>query len=531
MKRWNSRKIHKAATGIVRINWRQHEFALVTVMVVVRLGVYCWHVFHLSAAEIDRQYAGPFADQHVPFNLYRNIILPDWGMGLLLYLSYLWLNFYTLPGILPRKDREGKNAREYIWAFVQVLLLLLLLGIAWDIALYCKHEWQFHYPGFSIFFNKNNPRSQLNLLEGFINAGALTGAFILYAGCREMTIDLIERSRQRAFNIQICNRVTAFVAGLVCLPLFLSAFNIVQEKRFYVSYFLIVPALFAMFISNVYWLFPMTERQPFFSKKIIIQLLLSSCIYALPLTFFVHETWPLTLLYCWIIQLFVVTPATWWYYQNNKNKILQLRTIEEELVRSKADLQFLRSQINPHFLFNALNTLYGTALQENAARTSAGIQKLGDMMRFMLHENTLDFIDMNKEVEYLGNYIELQKLRTQVSPQISIEDNINDQDCNVRIAPMLLIPFVENAFKHGISLAERSWIKIHLTCSDEAIVFEVRNSMHRKSNDDPEKNGPGIGIRNVEERLKMMYPGRYRLYAGGDGKEYTVLLTIQPGKK
>ena len=119
---------------------------------------------------------------------------------------------------------------------------------------------------------------------------------------------------------------------------------------------------------------------------------------------------------------------------------MQLRIVEKELVKSKADIQFLRSQINPHFLFNVLNTLYGTALQENAERTAEGIQRLGDMMRFMLHENNLDFIRMNKEVEYLRNYIALQKLRTQSSPDIIIEDNINEQNCNYQIAPMLLIP-------------------------------------------------------------------------------------------
>ena len=134
-----------------------------------------------------------------------------------------------------------------------------------------------------------------------------------------------------------------------------------------------------------------------------------------------------------------------------KNKILQLRGAEKALVKSKADLQFLRSQTNPHFLFNVLNTLYGTALQKKADRTSEGIQKIGDMMRFMRHENKLDLIEMRREVEYLENYIALQKLLTQSSPGIIIEDNIKGQNCKYKIAPMLLIPFVENAFKHGIS--------------------------------------------------------------------------------
>ncbi len=100
-------------------------------------------------------------------------------------------------------------------------------------------------------------------------------------------------------------------------------------------------------------------------------------------------------------------------HRSQKNEVL---TLEKALGRSSANLDFLRSQINPHFLFNALNTLYGTALQEQAGRTSEGIQKLGDMMRFMLHENTEEKIHLSKEVGYLQNYIALQRLRTQESP-------------------------------------------------------------------------------------------------------------------
>jgi LytS/YehU family sensor histidine kinase len=197
-------------------------------------------------------------------------------------------------------------------------------------------------------------------------------------------------------------------------------------------------------------------------------------------------------------------------------------------VRSKTDLQFLRSQINPHFLFNTLNTLYGTALQENAGRTAEGIQRLGDMMRFMLEENNLDLIPMHKEIDYLNNYIVLQKLRTQLSKEIVIEDHINEQYCDHRIGPMLLIPLVENAFKHGISLNERSWIIIELSCTEKEILFKVRNSMHVKANSDPEKERSGIGFKNVVERLKLLYPGKHEVLVNQDGKEFMVQLIINP---
>jgi two-component system LytT family sensor kinase len=351
--------------------------------------------------------------------------------------------------------------------------------------------------------------------------------YAVYVGVRETIINLINKSKQREYNILICNKVTAFILLFICVAICLKAFNIIHDNQFFISFSLYIPALFAMYISNVYWLFPMKGDAPFFSKKIIIRLLCTSFVYSIPLAVFIHEQGAIAFLYSWAEQLFIVTPITWWYYQTNKDKILQLRVVEKELVRSKADLQFLRSQINPHFLFNILNTLYGTALQENAERTAGGIQRLGDMMRFMLHENNLDFIQMNKEIEYLKNYITLQKLRTQSSPAIIIEDNINEQNCNHKIAPMLLIPLVENAFKHGISLKESSWIKINLECTEKNILFEVRNSMHEKKANDPEKERSGIGLKNVVERLKLIYPDKFQISVNGDGNEFFVKLFIE----
>jgi len=234
------------------------------------------------------------------------------------------------------------------------------------------------------------------------------------------------------------------------------------------------------------------------------------------------------MLFGWILQLVVTTPLSWLIYRQRKDKILQLRGLETALGKSEADLEFLRSQINPHFLFNALNTLYGTSLQEGAGRTAEGIQKLGDMMRFMLHENNQDLIPMDREIEYLKNYIALQKLRTQSSPSILIEDRIDGQLCKHMIAPMLLIPFVENAFKHGISLRERSWINIRLDCDEKNIHFEVRNSVHNRLKDDPEATKSGIGMKNVINRLKLVYGGRHEFYVHGDEKEFFVQLVIQP---
>jgi len=257
-------------------------------------------------------------------------------------------------------------------------------------------------------------------------------------------------------------------------------------------------------------------------------LLFYSFIYTIGCSIFLTDNWSIgVVLLLWALQLLITTPASWLNYQQNKDKILQLKGYEKALAKSTADLQFLRSQINPHFLFNALNTLYGTALIEKSERTAEGIQKLGDMMRFMLHENMQDLIPMEKEIEYLKNYISLQKLRVQTAPGITIEDNIADKDCNYKIAPMLLIPFVENAFKHGVSLTEKSWIIIKLVCDDRQISFEVRNSIHPSAKNDPEKENTGIGLQNVRERLLILYPGKHQFIYGVEGNEFVSSLTIQ----
>jgi sensor histidine kinase YesM len=229
-------------------------------------------------------------------------------------------------------------------------------------------------------------------------------------------------------------------------------------------------------------------------------------------------------------QVFITAPVTWALYKRFQKGNEEVRVLQTELKRSSASVDFLRSQINPHFLFNALNTLYGTAIQENADRTSEGIQRLGDMMRFMLQENMQDKISLAREIEYLNNYIDLQKLRTDTSPNIQIQTEIQDRENIYQIAPMLLIPFVENAFKHGISFREPSHIKITLEIKDKTLYFDVYNSKHSRPDNDPEKDKSGIGLENVKQRLKLSYPNKHELIIRDTTKEFFVHLTLQLAK-
>jgi two-component system LytT family sensor kinase len=226
-------------------------------------------------------------------------------------------------------------------------------------------------------------------------------------------------------------------------------------------------------------------------------------------------------------QLVITTPFSWMLYKRYMQGSDEVISLQKELGKSTAKLDFLRSQINPHFLFNALNTLYGTAIQEKADRTGEGIQKLGDMMRFMLQENMQDKILLAREIEYLNNYINLQKLRTDAIPGVNIETEIEQQEQLAQIAPMLLIPFVENAFKHGISFRDPSYIKITLGLNEKELLFDVSNSNHKKVENDPEKNKSGIGLKNVKQRLELLYPKKHELIIRETDKDFFIHLTIQ----
>jgi sensor histidine kinase YesM len=229
----------------------------------------------------------------------------------------------------------------------------------------------------------------------------------------------------------------------------------------------------------------------------------------------------------YFLQLAVTLPVTYFFFRRSIKGNEELYSLKKELGRSTANFDFLRSQINPHFLFNALNTIYGTAIEEKAERTSEGIEKLGDMMRFMLQENMQEKISLAREIDYVNNYISLQKLRTDINPAIKIEAQIEEPVIPVQIAPMLIIPFVENAFKHGISFREPSYIRITLEIRGNTVYFDVYNSRHPRPENDPEKNRSGIGLNNVKQRLKLLYPGKHELIIRQTVKDYFVHLTLQ----
>lgn len=187
--------------------------------------------------------------------------------------------------------------------------------------------------------------------------------------------------------------------------------------------------------------------------------------------------------------------------------------------RLSAELAFLKSQINPHFLFNSLNSIYSLAYQRSETTPDA-ILKLSEIMRYMLYECNDNRVDLSKELLYLENYIGLQKIR--YGNKAFVDFNVNGIINNQQIVPLLLISFIENAFKHGVANDPATPIHIKMDVEPHHLYFKMENKKHRFNKD----SGGGIGLNNVKRRLDLLYPGRYQLKIDDGEEVYTSELSL-----
>lgn len=195
---------------------------------------------------------------------------------------------------------------------------------------------------------------------------------------------------------------------------------------------------------------------------------------------------------------------------------------ERETIHLRTELNFLRSQISPHFMFNVLNNLVALARKKSDSLEPA-IMNLSQLMRYMLYESDDNLVPLTREVEYLKNYIDLQLLRFGDSVKVTM--NINGNPGLITIEPMLLIPFVENAFKHGTGMLDEPVILISVDISEAAIQFRVINSV--SDLDDSKDKGSGIGLVNVQRRLAILYPDKHELRIFERDNSFIIELTIK----
>lgn len=460
-----------------------------------------------------------FINRHLEYSYFSNYFIPKLIRYSFFYCSYLLLSLSIIPPLIKR-ERTGLN-----------ITLIIILFIILSVVFGTTDTW---IKGYLFADYKNEEEVYATLFKSnFVYSFWLLMVFAFYQILKSTALYFFENSEEYQIKNQLLNRDAIFAFIIWMIGFFLLLISDAPEHIIGVFGF-IGPFSIGLYWYSLYLFIPEARLKKNEFRSYLWKVLLVLIISILPLSLLIfvfmninsNAVVAINLLNA-AFQLLITAPFSWYIYRQRLADNYELTSLKTALGNSSANLDFLRSQINPHFLFNALNTLYGTALQENADRTGEGIQKLGDMMRFMLEENMQEKITLNREIDYINNYIGLQRLRTQSSPDIVIQTDIDNQVNNLSITPMLLIPFIENSFKHGISLRESSHIKITLHIKGNGLYFDVYNSIHIKTDNDPEKNKSGIGLNNVKQRLQLLYPNKHELIIRENAKEFFVHLTMQ----
>lgn len=275
----------------------------------------------------------------------------------------------------------------------------------------------------------------------------------------------------------------------------------------YVSIYKLIPEYL---ITKRYWLFGLYS---FYTLIISGYLIMVSIFFSLIyLANFEYEDMnPITrniLLVTTGVYLVVVIVSAFKLLKLNLNQVentkkLETKILETQLKLKEQELNYLKMQIHPHFLFNTLNTMYGFALKK-ADETPEMILKLSNLLDYLLYQADKPFVLLTDEINHIKDYIELEKMRFNNSLDVSFKtENILE---NIKVAPMLLLPFIENSFKHGHLKNGVLGINIELSCTQENLVFKIENT-HSKT----VVNINGIGLENIQKRLDLLYKGHYDL--------------------
>ncbi|MEP7252742.1 MAG: histidine kinase [Ginsengibacter sp.] len=235
-----------------------------------------------------------------------------------------------------------------------------------------------------------------------------------------------------------------------------------------------------------------------------------------------HFSWDTHVFFSTFIFLFILACSI--AYKTIRDKIISDNLAKEkENENLKTELSLLRSQVSPHFMFNVLNNMVALA-RKKSDQLEPSLIKLSSLMRYMLYETDEEKVPIEKEMEYLQSYIDLQQQR--YGKKVAINVNICPPDKNYTIEPMLLIPFVENAFKHGTGMIENAHIDIDMKARDNSLYLSVVNKFDAASQEIKDK-ASGIGLANVRRRLQLLYPLNHKLTINRDNDLFAVSLKIK----
>ncbi|MCF6358486.1 MAG: histidine kinase [Draconibacterium sp.] len=212
------------------------------------------------------------------------------------------------------------------------------------------------------------------------------------------------------------------------------------------------------------------------------------------------------------------------FQMQKRNRELDNLKLVTELKLKEAELKLLKAQIHPHFLFNTLNNLYGLTLEKSDDAPNL-VLRLSEILDYILYRCNEKRVSLSEEINNLNNYIEIEKIR--YSDKLKLEVNFPSNTNNLNIAPLILLPFVENAFKHGVSnFPGVAKVKSKISLTENNLIFNIENT--KNPNIDKEKNySKGIGLRNVKKRLDLMYPEKYFLVINDKTETFSVNLILQ----
>ncbi|GAB4033121.1 sensor histidine kinase [Spirosoma jeollabukense] len=285
----------------------------------------------------------------------------------------------------------------------------------------------------------------------------------------------------------------------------------------------------AIFYINAFYLYPKWLNRRFWWLYLLASIALVGS--SLELKYHILAFWLPDVLKNPISYKFVFGPSIAFFfisivYRKIIDQIrLEKQQAQKQAEQLSAELKFLRSQISPHFLFNVLTNLVSLA-RKKSDQVEPSLLMLSDLMRYMLYDTQGKKIALQTEIDYLTSYVDLQKLRFGQETPIYYQLAVDDVSHACLIEPMLLIPFVENAFKHGLGSTENPQIRIHLSANQEQLIFDVQNKFDPESAVSKDTNS-GIGLRNLKARLELLYRGKYTLSITDTDNWFHSTLTVQ----
>jgi sensor histidine kinase YesM len=283
----------------------------------------------------------------------------------------------------------------------------------------------------------------------------------------------------------------------------------------------------ALFYINSLVLIPrLVYRKKYLLFGLVNLLIYAGFIFQIWILFYLYNAteffhWRLHIVYTFFVFLFIQAAST--AYQMIRDRIQADKLLKEkENENLKTELSFLRSQVSPHFMFNVLNNMVALA-RKHSDQLEPSLIKLSSLMRYMLYEADEDLVSLESEVEYLQSYIDLQMQR--FGNKVSVKLDFSEIDAAYEIEPMLLIPFVENAFKHGVSGLDDAIIEIKLKAIKKQLLFVVSNKYNKQLEEIKDKTS-GIGLANVKRRLQLLYQSNYQLKIENANNLFTVSLHL-----